>query len=210
MPPPRLPRPARRARPTCSSTRPHSLERAGRSARSARSRAHQRRRLGRRLVRHRRARSPPVPHGHADVGRRRASPRAPTSSSGAFLAAVRLASPGATLDPTPATRRSCRGRGCSRTTAWSRASARASATSCARRLEPDAARGASSATPTARCCSRSCSTASTTAPHRTTRSRASSHDVSRHERAPQPPAHRRRARLAHPVGNSLVRARRDR
>ena len=42
----------------------------------------------------------PAPHGHADLGRRTRSPtQSRTIESGAFLAAARLASPGATIDP---------------------------------------------------------------------------------------------------------------
>ena len=124
---------------------------------------HQPRRVGRRLVRRRPA---PRPSGTAPSRRSGTTPasptRPPTLASGAFLAAARLASPGATLVDT-GNAPFVSGAGRSRSTASCTGSPTASATSCARSVQPDAAGDARWATPTPRCCSRSCSTASTTA-----------------------------------------------
>ena len=188
---------------------PHSLARQARAPAPPDLGHDQPRRVGRRLVRRRRHRAEPVPHRHPDLGRRRVRRRARDLRSGAFLAAARCASPGATCRHRQravrrrplavlAQRRSCT------------ASPTASATSSARAASRRRALAGSRATPTPRCCSRSCSTASTRRARPATRCRASSATVARHHHRPRSTCCSPTAPRSRPRGRELaVRARGD-
>ena len=135
VPPPRVPRPARRARIDLLFDAPHSLAHQARAPAAPDLGRHQPRRLGRRLVPATATHGTrPVPHGHADLGptppfadraptlAQRRVPRAPRGS--------RRRAPTIVDDRQRAVRRPAAGR--SRSTASCTASATASATSCGR------------------------------------------------------------------------------